>query len=78
MHVHGEIALGMKQQIISYCMSVRDMISSKSSETLFDADNRQSGLIDKMMNSRSERIYHVDDAIKEGMLNGLFGKKDSG
>ena len=75
MHLEIEVAMGYREQILNFCATLRDVVSSKASETVFDDDNRQAALVDKMMSVKSEKTYHIDEAVKEGFAQSIFGQK---
>jgi hypothetical protein len=74
-HMSQERASILSNQIIDLCESLDYSIDAKSSECLRDKNNTQSTLIDKINRNKIERQYTIKEDVKQGMLDGIMGRK---
>ena len=78
-HMSKSRAEIMRKQILAYCNSFRYSIDAKSSETLRNAQNTQTALVQSMLKTKIEKSVTLGGELKKGAFSAFLGKdeKDS-
>lgn len=79
-HMSKDRARIFGHQIIDIGTSYRRSIDAKSSESLRDANNSQSTLIDKVNRNKIEKVYTAKGELKRSAIDAIMGRdkaKDS-
>lgn len=74
-HMSQERANEYSRQIIAEGLNFRRSIDAKSSESLRNAQNTQSNLIDKINRNKVERAITLKGDAKNTFLGGMMGQK---
>lgn len=65
----------LAEQIMDIAMSYRRSIDAKSSESIRDAHNAKSTMIDKLSRNKTEKIFTTRGEAKRSMFDAFIGKK---
>ena len=71
-----ERARVIKEGIESLCASFKRSVDAKSSESVFDKNNRQKTFIDVLSSSKEERIVTVNSKDSKTIKEAIFGRHE--